>query len=193
MKLALWAVLAGLLALIYLQWRDWPPDGRLDRVPELAAPGPAGPSLELAPDLLAQLEASEEKAAYTDVVDRPLFLPDRRPADEEPLAEQAPPEPDAQALEGLDLTAVIMTPQETTAWVLGGPVGSLTKIRPGEDIAGWLVQEIRPDRLVLERQGETDTLLLRTYSSPRLAPDPRAQARSPRSPARRLPRVRNRQ
>ena len=47
------------------------------------------------------------------------------------------------------------------------------RLRLGDDFDGWTVKTIEPDRLVLERQGETDQLILRDYTNaPAVAPPP---------------------
>jgi general secretion pathway protein N len=74
---------------------------------------------------------------------------------------------------------------------------SLKRLRLGDEHAGWSVKDILPDRLVLERQGETNELLLRDFSkaqpapgtgpapaaqNPPARPPPAGQAQPPRRP-----------
>ncbi len=180
MKAVPWVALLVLAGILALQWHDWPPGS----LPALPSPDSdqvsAGPT-PLAPDLLARVEAWEDKGAYAEVIERPLFLPDRRPPEEDAGQDQALTEVESASLDGLDLTAVIMTPDETVAWVLDQAKQGLVKLRTGEDVAGWKVQEIRKDRLLLERQGETNTLLLRIYSAPSIPPRPQRQGPPRRS------------
>jgi len=193
MKVALSAFVLGLLTLIYWQWHDWPPAFEWQSQPQTTGVRDTDADIEAAPELLAQLDAREDKDAYAQVIERPLFQPDRRPPKDGAEPETAEKESEARELDVFDLNAVIMTPAASTAWVLDGPNHSLLKVRPGEDLAGWVVREIRADRLLLERQGESDTLLLRNYSAPRASQAPRAGSDASRSARRRPPTPPNRQ
>ena len=54
----------------------------------------------------------------------------------------------------LDLNAVLITPTASSAWVWDPSKKELVRLRPGDDLEGWSVQEILSDRVLLERQGE---------------------------------------
>lgn len=188
------------LGLVFaLQWRGWPPEpvsapvGGLESQPEPATP----PSTESPLELLAP---PEEKDEYADVIERPLFMPDRRPPSEEPEdAEDEPPASEDASLDRLDLNAVIITPSKAVAWIRDPVQKDLQDVELGDDLNGWTVKEILADRLVLERQGETNTLTLRDYEnmppparrptpvarSPQQAPPARAPIRRPTAPAQR--------
>jgi general secretion pathway protein N len=187
------AVAAVLAVLVGYEWLDWPPklsqtadDGNKpssEGVPN--AKRPANPL-----DLVASLEDREQ---YAVIMERPLFLPDRRPPADEPDEPAAQtPEPDAN-LSRLDLSAVLIAPGETFAWVRDPTEKELLRLRPGDELKGWQVQQILDDRLVLERQGETDTLILRDYKNapppvplrpPRAARQPTGAAQKPNVPPR---------
>ena len=178
--LALAALLGGVLA---LEWHGWSAEQALPAAP--AAPGrtgPAGdtPSRELAADALEP----PPKEDYASVVERPLFLPERRPPPpeeaEEPTAEEAP----LTELTGVDLTAVVITPAVVSAWVRSPGDDELKRLRLGDDFEGWTVKAIAPDELVLERQGETNRLSLRDYANaPPAIPPTRLPARPQRGAA----------
>jgi hypothetical protein len=68
-----------------------------------------------------------------------------------------------------------MAPGTTQAWD-SEPTQGLQRLRPGELYQGWAVKEITPDTLVLERQGKSNTLVLRDFSQ---ASPPAAAAPSP--------------
>jgi general secretion pathway protein N len=158
------AVAAALLgALLFLQWKDWPPGpsrvGLDGTAPVGAADTP--PSESQLPTRLAPLEARE---AYASVNERTLFRPQRKPPEPEPA--QTSPEPDSEeggTLEGLDLSAVVIAPETTQAWV-SDPAQGFQRLRPGDLYQGWTVKDITPDNLVLERQGKTTTLVLQDFS-----------------------------
>ncbi|AGA88930.1 hypothetical protein Thimo_0053 [Thioflavicoccus mobilis 8321] len=168
----LWGVVPlTLTGLLYLQWAGWPPP------PSWQLPPTAPPATEPGEDVFAELEplvgqdVHQDRSAYAEVIERPLFLPDRRPPEPEASEELAPEAAEATSLEELDLVAVIMTPDTTTAWVKNGSEPKLIKVQLGEDVAGWMVRDIRPDRLDLESDGVTNTLLLRTFQAEAAAPE----------------------
>ncbi len=180
---ALFALLALSLAVVLVwQWRDWPPPPPGAAQADAAPPdGKASGQTEENPlDLLTPLG---EKDEYAEVTERPLFLPDRRPPTEEPPEKEPAPEPEqASDLARMDLNAVLITPAESSAWVRDPSKQELVRLRLGDDLAGWSVKEILADRLLVERQGETDTLILRDYKN--MPP--------PTPPPRRRPAARNR-
>ena len=98
-------------------------------------------------------------------------------ASEDPPPAEAPPDPDEVTdLSRMDLNAVMITPASSLAWVRDPSQKGLIRLEPGDDLLGWSVQEIRSDRVLLQRQGETDTLILRDYKN---MPPPRSPARRP--------------
>jgi hypothetical protein len=179
MKPALVIAVLVLGALLALQWLGWPPDREATPSGDLgtsAAPVPV-PAAESPLDLLSPPEDIED---YAVVVERPLFLPDRRPPSEDEADQEEAPIVDDAALKGLDLNAVIMTPGRVVAWVRNPAEKELQDLELGDEINGWNVKEIQSDRLVLERQGQTDTLTLRDYQN---MPPPRPAVRIPPRPA----------
>lgn len=169
-KAVLAAVTLALGGLLYLQWRDWPPP-----LPAQRAPLPPGDTQAATrADPLAGLSPLEDKEEYAAIKDRPLFRPDRRPHIEGPDAAAAAPPEEATELNGMDLTGVLLSPTITTAWVKDPSRPAPVRLRPGDTLAGWTVKDIKADRLVLERQGKTDTLLLRDFNAPGASPPPPA-------------------
>jgi hypothetical protein len=178
----------GLGGLLYWQWAGWPP-------PPLPGGGGVSPQAVDVPatevsDPIADLKPLEDREEYAVVRERPLFRPDRRPAKEEPTeAVEAPPVKESD-LGGFDLTGIIISPGETTAWVKDPQQQTPVRLRPGETLAGWTVTDIRADRLVVERQGKSDTLYLRDFKAPAApgsAPPPAAPRSAPPPAAARPP------
>lgn len=164
------AVIAlGLGGVLYLQWSDWPPPARLPPAP--AASGETRAAADSDP--LVGLSPLEDMEEYAAIKDRPLFRPDRRPRVEEPedATAEAPPE-EAAKLDGMDLAGVLLSPAGSMAWVRDPSQPAPVRVRTGEILAGWTVTDIKADRLVLERQGATDTLPLRTFHAPWASPPP---------------------
>jgi hypothetical protein len=177
MKLLLLGI-AGLLALtLGLQWWDWreplPPSPEASVQPDqLSAP--------TTPQLSAELSALRSEEDYIAVVERPLFLPDRRPLPEDAGDEEGP---DLQAeiadLAKLDVSAIlVLSPAEASVWLRNPQQPGLIRLRLGEEYQGWVVAQINADHIHLERQGVTETLQLLDFSAPPI---------SPRGPRRVLP------
>ncbi|MFB1487212.1 MULTISPECIES: hypothetical protein [unclassified Thiocapsa] len=171
----------ALIMLLALQWKDWPPGPSRAG---LDASSSAAPSLSAGsePDAAAQLTPPDPKDAYASVTDRPLFRPQRRPEEDVDPDAQPTLEPDVlTSLDGMNLSAVIITPNLVSAWVQDPNQPRLRRLRIGDDLEGWSVQTILPDRVLLERQGEQDALILRDYGK---TPSPATPMPVPRRPPR---------
>jgi general secretion pathway protein N len=174
MKPLLMALALLLGAVVALQWYGWAADATLPSPPPASASAAGSGETDNAglPELALEPPPQED---YASVVERPLFLPERRPPpeeEEEPMAEEAP----VTELDGVDLTAVVITPAVVSAWVRSPGNAELQRLRLGDDFLGWTVKTIQPDELVLERQGETNRLSLRDYEN---APAPIPPTRLP--------------
>lgn len=183
------AIAALLLVILAVQWMLWSPE-IAEPAADAAPTKPDAPAEERTPgsDLLARLASAESKDGYASIVEHPLFRPSRKP---EPPPEAAPKQEstaERQALDTLDLSAVLISPSSVSAWVSDPGKPRLQRLRIGDELNGWSVREILEDRVVLERQGERDALLLRDYSKtpPAAVTQPRgtpaAQRRQPRPP-----------
>ncbi|MTW22372.1 hypothetical protein [Allochromatium palmeri] len=191
MKYAPVLVALGLLAILTLQWLGWPPAA------PLAEPGDAPAVVEavatpLQPDLLTRLATPDTRDNYVAIIEHPLFRPDRQP---EPPSDEQPAEPineESVELSVFDLNAVLITPDMVSAWVKDPAQPKLRRLRIGDELQGWSVLNIQEDRVLLERQGQQDALILRDYSkpSPAAAPPPTRKALPrppPRAPVRAAP------
>ncbi|MCG6941195.1 MAG: hypothetical protein LJE69_08085 [Thiohalocapsa sp.] len=169
------ALLLGLVLVV--QWRGWSGDASLPAPPDAPAKAAAREDTAAAELRGVPLEPPP-KEDYASVVERPLFLPDRRPPPPEETGEQEGEEEPVTELDGVDLTAVVITPDVVSAWVRSPDDNELKRLRLGDEFAGWTVKGIAPDELVLERQGETNRLLLRDYeNAPPPIPPTRMQPR----------------
>lgn len=183
MKYLLGLAALTLLAVLALQWLGWPPEG------VGAGGGPAAgtesPPSAQPPSPLELLDPPLEKEDYLSVVERPLFLPDRRVPEEEPEEEEKQvveeEKTPAVELDTMDLTAIVITPTESVAWVSSGSKPKPERLRAGDELEGWTVKEIKEGEIELERQGKSDTLILRDYSKspPQPARPPQRAARRP--------------
>lgn len=177
-------ILAGILA---FQWV-----GRTSVTPSDAPLSETGMvdsiSPQTQPDLLDRLDTGEPRDHYASIVERPLFRPDRRPPPPNDERSDSDISQEDADLSAFDLDAVLITPDTLSAWVRDPAQPKLRRIRIGDDLLGWSVIAIEPERVLVERQGRQDTLILRDYSkaSPVTAPPapvrkslPRPSSRTP--------------
>lgn len=179
-------IVLALLGVLALQWMGWPPTlpgpGGSDQPAE---PTSTDASATLVPELMAKLDAPDPRESYASITDHPLFRPDRKP---EPPPEEEPSTPETaqekQELSAIDLSAVLISPTVVSAWVRDPSKPKLQRLRIGDEFNGWAVRDILEDRVLLERQGEQDALILRDYSKtpPPAASRPPAQRRPTQRP-----------
>jgi hypothetical protein len=133
-------------------------------------------SAALAPTLPAITEALQFTmrpiGAYSEIAARPIFIPTRRPipAPAAPSAAvtQAPPLPPRAPPPQINVTLVGIVIGDAGRFALVRAAGSqtVTTLAQGEEISGWRVFLILPDRIVL-RVGTTET----EVAFPVLTPD----------------------
>lgn len=170
-----------LLVLIVVQWL-WPA-----QPPRISKTGDAGTSVEAGADLLAKADrtlAFPEEEAYQSVKERPLFFEGRRPPSNEPV-EQAQEKPELSRKQPLPkhvLSAIVMVGSEAYAILnSGGKQDAVIRVRVGDDLEGWRVEQILDDRIVLKNGSEIEEKLLRAYAPVALPP---VQSKKNMAPAR---------
>lgn len=185
-RLLLMVLVLLLGALTAWQWYDWPPEPASVAVADITARDVTYGSVD---EILAELPVPDEPGQFASIIERPLFRPDRRPKPPTDGVEQAETEAPTE-LARLDLTGIMITPEGASAWVREDSAPQARRLRIGDEIGGWALVEILPDRIRLERQGEVDALLLRDYrpSVPMAAPNT-APGSTPRRPPRMPTRV----
>jgi hypothetical protein len=147
---------------------------------ELALPDdPSGVAAALEP----AIERSDEPAFgmppiehFSETVTRPLFMSTRRPP--EPGAPTAAtPERATTVLPALEVSGIVISPRERLALLARGRSSEVIRVFEGELVEGWVVRSILPDRVILERDGRQQELMLKD-KAPR-APDRRKRKRTP--------------
>lgn len=86
--------------------------------------------------------------AFTQIAQRPLFLPSRRPEPQIPAPSAAPEthvQPPAPPSFSATLVGVLMSPAGGGA-ILRFADGKTTTIQEGETVQGWILKEVSPDR-----------------------------------------------
>ena len=115
------------------------------------APGPPEPAVLLVADPGFTMKPLDD---FSEIAQRPLFIPSRRPLP--PDTEPPPPGPRKAERHRFTLKGVVIVGDERMAVLVNQRRRSRTVLRvvEGQQIDGWLVEAIMPDRVVL-RQGET--------------------------------------
>ncbi|WP_200279754.1 hypothetical protein [Rhabdochromatium marinum] len=167
-----------LIGVLALQWVGWEERLKvsLNADDDAQSPAPVVATLPNAADLLTPPPPREE---YSSVIERSLFLPDRRIPEPRP-AEQAPQlEPEAvddSALAGLDFNAVLLSEDVSLGWVRLPPKNDLRRLQKGDKIQQWTVADISKDSLLLRFQDAERRFMLRDYAH---APPPIPPTRMP--------------
>jgi hypothetical protein len=159
------ATLGAVVALI--GWEtDW---GRgLTRapvVPDVAAPAPV--TLALLPD--SRDEDGVQSRQQT--VERPVFVPTRRPAPPAVQAAQEAAKPRMQKGQFV-LTGTAVVEHKSVAFLRESAGGKSRSVRVGETINGLVVAEVKPDRVKLTMGEDSEELLLKVAAGPRTTIQP---------------------
>ena len=160
----------------------------LGRTP--AVPSPPAPSADAAQAEFPRLEgAAPALAALRTTLERPLFNADRRP---DPLADsgtRADPADPAKALP-VRLTAVIVGNDGRRSVLVEIPGQDRpTLVGTGDQVAGWRVEAIDDEAVVLNAGGQRTVVPLRIFDTPVAGKRPAARPAGQRRPeaARRPP------
>lgn len=111
---------------------------------------------------------------YAEVTARPLFVQSRRPP---PQASRGPP----TQVSAFTLVGIVVSDQSSYALVEFGHPPKLVRIREGQDLAGWTVEEILPTRVVLRNADVREDL--KPKDRPPRGPQRSGAAPSPPQPS----------
>jgi general secretion pathway protein N len=132
-------------------------------------------------------------ADLTATLDRPLFVPGRRPPAAAAVGE-APPvlQATTSASFSMELSAVVVSDGERSAYFVDAKSGKLTRLREGDALDGWTVRKVAPDSVLMVRGDERTEVVLRTFKpapgarrakrSARKRPQRKTSSRGPRRP-----------
>ncbi|MCK4843330.1 MAG: hypothetical protein KAT04_15835 [Methylococcales bacterium] len=108
------------------------------------------------PELMLEQQPIE---AYSAMVDSPLFIEGRKPVSQE---EGNKVDEGVSKIDDLVLVGVFSAKEQMVAlFSKQGARKKYSKKIEGDDIAGWQVKEIKQDRVVLQRSGRQQTVMLR--------------------------------
>ncbi len=130
---------------------------------------------------LPQLDERDQALeSFADLVNRPLFIEGRKPV-ADAMGEEVV-EVDLGQLEDWQLMGIVST-AETVKALFAQSKGE-KKYQPrvkGDDIAGWRVREIKPDKVILEKDGQLNSIKLRK-PKPKVAKRPPVKRKRPKTP-----------
>ena len=173
--LPFWLAALGTVAVLIGWETDWGRQyTRAPVVPEVAAPAPV--TLALLPDYRVQ-DGGESRQQ---TVERPVFVPTRRPAPPAVSAAQEAAKPRMQKGQFV-LTGTAVVEQKSVAFLRESAGGKSRSVRVGETINGLLVAEVKPDRIRLTMGEDSEELLLKVAVGPRTTIQP-AQPTAPGAP-----------
>lgn len=131
-----------------------------------AAPLHATAAEVLPAPLAPSREAMPEKETFAVIVERPLFSPSRQRPSAQPSGTAAP------SLD-LSLFGVVISTDQRIALVELGADGAPLPVKQGDEISGWKVARIEPDRILVQQDMMERELLLDFVASPAPpAPEP---------------------
>jgi hypothetical protein len=174
--------LAGLAVLAVIGWEtDW--GSALGRE-ATAATTPAPQRVEIS--LLPEYRIEGGLEARRETVERPAFVPTRRPPPAQPQAAEAP-----QRMQRgqFTLTGTALVDKRSIAFLRENAGGKSRSVRAGETVNGLTVAEVGPSRVKLVQGNESEELLLKaapgpktTIQPPQPGPAPGAQPGQPGAP-----------
>jgi len=98
--------------------------------------------------------------SYSQMVDSPLFIKGRKPV---VGVEEETEGQDAGRIEDLYLVGIYSAEERMVAlFNKKGIDGKYLKKIKGDDVSGWMLKEIKVDKVILEQGGKMQTLMLRT-------------------------------
>ena len=173
-SLILWLAAFAAVAAIIGWETGW--GGRIVPAPE---PGPAPKPQPVALALLPDYAVDPNVAASRETVERPAFVPTRRPA---PAPVQEVPKP-RMPRNLFTLTGTAVVDQKQIAFLRENQGGKARTVRAGETVSGVTITEIKPDRIKLTMGDETEELVLKVAAGPRQTIQPPVVGAAPGRPA----------
>ena len=120
------------------------------------------------------LFALDDREKLSDTLTRPLFMPNRQPLEAGVQDAAQLPSPAARPKANrYALSAIIIVDDERVALLTDTATGGLSRVREGESLAGWQVEEIHESGAVLSNGDTREELALRSFGPPVVQPAPR--------------------
>jgi hypothetical protein len=109
---------------------------------------------------------SPSGSGYRETVERPLFIPTRRPAPAGNTAQMAMKKGQFR------LAGTTISAQVSVAYLFETSTNKTLRVNKGADVNGITVENVSANRVVLKQGDETEELFLRTSNSPKPPPPP---------------------
>jgi len=174
LRAALWWLLPLAALAAAIGWEtDW--GSALDKRPQPAA---AIEPMPVVASLLPEFTIAGGVAARTEMVQRTLFNPTRRPA---PAVAQDGAAARLQRGQ-FALTGTMLVDGKSTAFLREVAGNKARRVEAGEKINGMLVADVRPDRVTFTLGDESEELVLKVGTNPRPTVPPAAVAQAATPP-----------
>jgi Type II secretion system protein C len=162
--------IAGLSAAVVLELT-----GGVAIAPDVTAAAPATAAPEAAAAPTTYRPPPERQ--FDEISDRPLFFPSRRPFVPPAGATEAEATPAAEPAIGLELIGVLLTEHQRAALVQPQGEPAAHWVHEQQTVAGWLVEEIAPDRVRVREGDRVEVVKLRADQA-RGPTEPRSKPKS---------------
>ena len=146
-----------LLIILFIEWELAEPAVNLD----IETPATEKESQSQSQKLSVIKLTRQPAESYSQMVDSPLFIKGRKPPVAGDLDETE--NQNAGKIEDLYLVGIYSVEERIVAlFNKRGKGGKYLKKTKGDDVSGWMLEEIKVDKVILERGGKKQTLMLRT-------------------------------
>jgi len=145
-----------LLIILFIEWEIAEPGINLDIETSATKEESQNKSQKLTEIKLTK----QSVESYSEMVDSPLFIKGRKPV--AGFEEETEGQVDSR-IEDLYLVGIYSAEERMVAlFSTKGRDGKYLKKAKGDDVSGWMLEEIMVDKVILERDGKKQTLMLRT-------------------------------
>jgi type II secretory pathway component PulC len=187
MSLRTWAIIGGVLALILLSTLAW--EANRERLLRKKPPQPVVAAQPLEVTLLPEFKAGALQERK-ETVERPLFVPTRRPAP--PMDAVAEKEPSKIERGLFVLSGTAIHEQNRIAFLRNAKDNKPKTVHIGDVVEGMNVSVITAAKVVLTAGGQEEALLLKVAAGPKGAVTPAAAITPPQQPPQQQPQPRQR-
>ena len=144
-----------LLIILFIEWEVSEPQASLNIETSATEEKPQNQGQKL-PEIKLSRQSID---SYTHMVESPLFIKGRKPVVDD--IEETESE-DVSRIEDLFLVGIYSIEEHLVAlFIKKGMDGKHLKKAKGDDVSGWMLEEIKVDKVILERDGKKQTLMLR--------------------------------
>jgi len=152
LSIVLLGLCLGFAGILFLEWQV-SKVYRAQLATEIRQTKPALLEIEKIPDFHEILKPLD---AYDEIIDRPLFIDGRKPIENKGIIETV----NVNSNLDVKLTGVVVNPDDMIALFVDKQHKKY-RVRPGDVIQGWEIDELLPDRVIMKQGSNRLELLLR--------------------------------